>query len=109
MEQEKGGNPETRKVILTDDAYQDLDNIFSFIAIEKLQPLNARKVEDKIWETIERIRQTPFAFKEYEETPTEFKIFRQARCLSWLIIYKITNAEIIVFQIAHASRHDKRG
>jgi|SRR5688572_2979864 toxin ParE1/3/4 len=105
MEQKNETNTEAREVRLIDEAYQDLDDIFKFIAIDKLQPLNARKVQEEIWDTINKIRKTPFAFKEYERTPTEGKLYRQARCLSWLIIYKITSSEIVVLQILHASKN----
>ena len=95
---------ETRKIRVLDEAYQDIDNITDFIAVNSQQPFNAVKVADAIFETIDKIVQNPFAYKECENIPTRAKMYRQAVCLSWLIIYKITNTEIIILGIIHGAR-----
>lgn len=69
----------------------------------KHQPLNAIRVGDKILDTIFRIEKNPFVFRECPEIPTKNKIYRQAVCLSWLIIYKISSLEILVLGIIHSS------
>ena len=78
--------------------------ITDFIAYVNGQPLNAVKVGDAIFDTIEKIRKNPFAYKECEAIPTKTKIYRQAVCMSWLIIYKIMRSEIRVLGIIHAAR-----
>ena len=95
---------ETRKIRVLDEAYQDIDNITDFIAVNNQQPFNAVKVADAIFETIDKIGQNPFAYKECEHIPIRTKMYRQAVCLSWLIIYKITNTEIIILGIIHGAR-----
>jgi plasmid stabilization system protein ParE len=103
MEQDEKRNLQDRKVTVIDEALQDLREIVEFIAVNKNQPLNAQNIENEVWETIERIGRTPFAFKEYEHAPTKGKMYRQANCLSWLIVYKITQSEIVVLEIVHVS------
>ena len=70
--------------------------------------INHHYDENKIFETIDRIALNPFAFRECEEIPTTTKIYRRAVCFSWLIIYKITNAEIVVLGIIHGSRRPSK-
>ena len=43
---------------------------------------NAIKIGDTIFNTIDRIAENPFAFKECEELPTKNKIYRKAICKS---------------------------
>jgi plasmid stabilization system protein ParE len=98
----------TYQVRITEYAYQNIDDITSYIAFINHQPLNAIKVGDAIFETIERIGQNPYAYKECEEIPTIKKIYRKAVCMSWLVIYRIKANEIIIIGILHASRRPSK-
>lgn len=104
MGRKEKATSETRKIRVLDEAYQDIDNITDFIANYNNQPLNAVKVADAILETIDKIADNPFAYKECEQISTKTKMYRQIVCLSWLIIYKVTNAEILILGVIHASR-----
>jgi plasmid stabilization system protein ParE len=100
--------PATYKVRITENALQDIDYITGYIAFINHQPLNAIRVGDALFETIDRIGQNPFAFRECEEIPTKNKIYRKAVCLSWLIIYKIKAKEVIILGIIHSARKPSR-
>ena len=96
--------PKTYSLRVTENALQNIDEITGYIAFIKHQPLNAIRVGDKIFQTIDRIKQNPLAFRECEETPTKTKIYRKAVCMSWNIIYKIKASEIVILGIIHGSR-----
>jgi plasmid stabilization system protein ParE len=96
--------PKAYSLRLTENALQDLDNITGYIAYIKHQPLNAIRVGDEILKTIDRIEKNPSAFRECDEMPTINKIFRKAVCLSWLIIFKIKPAEVVILGIIHGHR-----
>jgi plasmid stabilization system protein ParE len=96
--------PKTYSLRVTENALQNIDDITGYIAYIKHQPLNAIRVGDKIFETIDRIERNPLVFRECEEIPTKTKIYRKAVCMSWLIIYKIKASEIVVLGIIHGSR-----
>jgi plasmid stabilization system protein ParE len=96
--------PKTYSLRITKSALQNIDDITGYIAYIKHQPLNAIRVGDKIFETIDRIEQNPLTFRECEEIPTKTKIYRNAICMSWLIIYKIKVTEIVILGIIHGSR-----
>lgn len=99
---------EARKVKVLQQAYNDIDQLVDFIAIANQQPSNAIKVADAIFQKLDNIAQNPFAYRECEALPTKGKIYRQAVCLSWLIIYKITDTEITILGIIHTSRRPSR-
>ena len=108
MGKQKKEAPKPYQVRLSVNALQNINEITGYITFINNQPLNAIKVGDKIFETIDRIAHNPFAFRECEEIPTKTKIYRRAVCFSWLIIYKITNAEIVVLGIIHGSRRPSK-
>lgn len=94
----------TYSLRITENALQNIDDITGYIAFLKHEPLNAIRVGNKLFETINRIEQNPMAFRECDEIPTITKIYRKAVCMSWLIIYKIKSSEIVVLGIIHSSR-----
>ena len=108
MGKNKETTAQTRKIRILDEAYADIENITDYIANNNQQPLNAIKVGERIFTTIERIENNPFVYKECEQLTTKTKIYRQVRCLAWLIIYKITPAEIIVLSVMHGARHPSK-
>jgi plasmid stabilization system protein ParE len=89
---------------VTINALKNFDEITGYIGIIRHQPLNAIKVGDKIMAAIDRIAANPTAFRECEVLPTRSKIYRRAVCLSWQIIYKIGDVEIVILGILHTSR-----
>ncbi|HTE28006.1 type II toxin-antitoxin system RelE/ParE family toxin [Flavitalea sp.] len=108
MGQKEKSTEKARKVRVLNSAFQDIEDISDFIAIANQQPLNAIKVVETIWQTITKIEQNPFAFRECEQIPTKTKIYRRAVCLSWLIVYKITANEIIILGVIHSARNPIR-
>jgi plasmid stabilization system protein ParE len=94
----------TYPVRITENALQNINEITGYIAFIKHQPLNAIRVGDKLFETIERIEQNPLAFRECEEIRTKTKMYRKAVCMRWNLIFKIKATEIVVIGIIHSSR-----
>ena len=108
MGKAKRAAPKTRTIRVHQEALQDVADISFYIGVTQQQPLNAIKVSEAIEKTIDKIALNPFAYKECEQLPTKTKIYRQAVSLSWLIIYKITDAEIIILGVIHTSRRPSR-
>ena len=94
----------TYSLRVSENALQNIDDITGYIAYIKHQPINAIRVGDKIFETIDRIAQNPLTFRECEDIPTKTKIYRKAVCMSWNIIYKIKSSDVVVLGIIHGSR-----
>ena len=104
MGKQKKTNTTTYQVRISNTAIQNLNEITGYIAFVHQSPLNAIKVGDAFFTLFDRIEKNPFAFKECPELLTSSKIYRQAVCHSWLVIYKITLTEIIILGIIHGSR-----
>ncbi len=108
MDTTKEVAPKTYSLRITEHAIQNLNNITGYIAYIMHEPLNAIRVGDEILRTFDRIENNPLAFRECEEIRTANKIYRKASCLSWLIIYKIKPAEIVILGIIHGHRRPSR-
>ncbi|MEO6721005.1 MAG: type II toxin-antitoxin system RelE/ParE family toxin [Ferruginibacter sp.] len=104
MAKKEETTPQIIKVKVLAAALLDIEQIADYIAVINQQPLNAIYVAESIWQTIEKIGVNPLSFKECIQIPTKRKIYRQAICLSWLIIYKVTTTEILILAIIHGSR-----
>ncbi len=96
------------QVKLSLNALKNIDEITGYISFIKHQPLNAIKVGDKIFETFDHIEKNPLAYKECEALQTKHKLYRQAVCSSWIIIFKLKKSEIIILGIIHSSRKPSR-
>ena len=94
----------TYQIRLSDNAVQNINEITGYIAFINHQPLNAIKVGDTFFKAISKIEQNPYAAKECRLIPTKLKMYRQKRCLSWYIIYKIVAPQITILGIIHTAR-----
>lgn len=104
MGKQKKNTTEARQVRISNTAINHIDEITGYIAFIKSEPLNAIKIGDAIFHTIDRIAKNPLAFRECEQLVTLSKMYRQAACFSWSIIYRVTRNEILILGIIHQSR-----
>lgn len=78
------------EIKVSDNAKMHLHDIENYIAVVKQQPINAIKVIDAIFAKLDRIALNPFSFKECELLKTKSQIYRQVKCLSWTIYYRVS-------------------
>jgi plasmid stabilization system protein ParE len=100
--------PKNYQVRISVNALQNIEEITGYIAFVNQQPLNAIKLGDAFFATIDRISLNPLAFRECEELPTKAKIYRRATCFSWLLIYRIGGDQIVILGVIHSSRRPSR-
>jgi plasmid stabilization system protein ParE len=99
---------ETYKVRLSENALKNIDEITNYIAIANDQPLNAIRVGDSLYESFDRIKKRPFAYRECLLIPTKSKMYRQKTCFKWNIIYRVTGVEIVILGIIHSARKSSK-
>lgn len=104
MGEQKKTTVKAFKIRVSVNALQQIDEITGYIAFIGQQPLNAIKVGNAIFQTIDRIALNPFSFRECEEIPTKNKMYRRAICYSWSVIYRINDSEVVIPGIIHHSR-----
>jgi plasmid stabilization system protein ParE len=104
MESKKRPTAKTYSVRVSLNAIRNINEITGYIAFINFQPENAIAVGEAIFNTIDRIQKYPLAFRECEEIRTKSKMYRRAICLSWLIIYRVVDFEILILGVIHSSR-----
>lgn len=52
------------QVLLYPKAYRDIDDIYSYIALEKLFPENAKRQTDRIWKALKSLEECPESHQE---------------------------------------------
>jgi plasmid stabilization system protein ParE len=82
MGEQKEATPKAFEVRISLHALQNIDEITGYIAFIRQEPLNAVKVGEAIFETIDKIALNHYSFRECEEIPTKAKIYRRAKCYS---------------------------
>lgn len=104
----KNKTPKYYSLRIAINALNNIDEIVGYIAYVNYQPLNAIRVGNEIFKTINHIQKNPLVYRECEEIPTKSKMYRKAVCMSWLIVFRIKNNEITVLGIIHSARRTSR-
>lgn len=77
------------EVLLYPKALRDIDDIYSYIAAEKLAPENAKKQTDRIWKAIKELATFPESHQDRLEGRFVDKGYKQLVIDNYLAIYKI--------------------
>jgi len=89
---------------ISENYFQNLEEIVDYIAFEKHQPLNAIKIGNGINKTMNKIIENPLIYSECENLPTKSKIYREATYTTWLIVFKIKNYHITILGVLSGKR-----
>lgn len=77
-------------------AYRDIDEIYRYIAFEKLSLENAKGQTDRIWKAILKLEEMPFSHQDRLDGRYAGKEYKQLVVDNYIIIYKIDDIEKIV-------------
>lgn len=77
------------KVMLYPKAYRDIDDIYAYIALEKLSPENAKGQTDRIWDAIKTLEQLPDAHQDRLVGKYTGEGYKQLVIDNYIAIYRI--------------------
>ena len=77
------------EVMLYPKAFRDIDDIYAYIALEKLSPENAKGQTDRIWEAIRTLEQIPEAHQDRLVGRYAGKGYKQLLVDNYVAIFKI--------------------
>ena len=77
------------EVMLYPKAYRDIDDIYAYIAFEKLSPENAKGQTDRIWNAIESLERFPESHQERLNGRYAGNGYKQLIIDNYIAIYKI--------------------
>lgn len=76
-------------VKLNPRAFRDIDDIFAYIALEKLSPENAKGQTDRIWKALKKLETFPQSHQERTEGRYAGKGYRQLLIDNYIAIFRI--------------------
>lgn len=77
------------EVMLYPKAYRDIDDIYAYIAFEKLSPENAKGQTDRIWNAIKSLERFPESHQERLNGRYAGNGYKQLVIDNYIAIYKI--------------------
>ena len=92
--------------MLQPKAYRDIDDIFSYIALEKQEPEIAERQTNRIWEALKSLRFLPQSHQDRLYGRYAKKGYKQLLIDSYIAIYKIDEKKKIVYivTVQHQNR-----
>ena len=85
------------KVMLYPKAFRDIDNIYAYIALEKLAPENAKGQTDRIWAAIQSLASFPSAHQDRQVGKYAGRGYKQLLIDNYVAIFKIDEQHKIVY------------
>ena len=77
------------KVIVTELAHQDLDNIVSYIAVQLANPTAASDFLDEVEKCYGYLKSNPMIYPKCNNSSLEKEGYRKAMVKNYIIIYKV--------------------
>lgn len=87
------------KIMLSPRAFRDIDDIFSYIALEKMSPENAKGQTDRIWAALKKLDTFPQSHQERTEGRYARKGYRQLLIDNYIAIFRIDEVTKTVYVI----------
>ncbi|MDE7248489.1 MAG: type II toxin-antitoxin system RelE/ParE family toxin [Lachnospiraceae bacterium] len=84
------------KVRLSPRAFRDIDDIFTYIALEKLSIENAKGQTDRIWRALKKLDTFPQSHQEHADGRYSGKGYRQLLIDNYIAIFRIDELNKIV-------------
>ena len=95
------------KVRLNQQAFREINDIFAYIALEKLSPENAKGQTDRIWEALKKLEIFPQSHQERTEGKYAGKRYRQLLIDNYIAIFIIdeSNKTVYVVTVQYQGRN----
>ena len=87
------------KVMLYPRAYRDIDDIYAYIALEKLSPENAKGQTDRIWKALRMLETFPASHQDRLEGRYAERGYKQLLIDHCIAIFKIDEKKKTVFVV----------
>ncbi|AGL03647.1 type II toxin-antitoxin system RelE/ParE family toxin [Desulfoscipio gibsoniae] len=94
------------RIIYTEEAEQDLINVYRYIAMDLLVPEIAKKQIDRIMNAIKGLDEMPLRHKLYQDEPWHSKGLRVLPVDNYLVFYIVIEEEIVaIVRIMYGGRN----
>lgn len=94
------------RLVVSELAHGDLDDIVAYIAIELTNPIAAANFLDEVEKYHGHLRNNPFMYGRCHDAHLEKETYRKASIKNYVWVYKIdeTNSEVIVYRFFYGAQ-----
>lgn len=94
------------KLIISELAHTDLDNIVSYIAIELANPMAAANLLDEVEKCYAYLKNNPFIYEKCHDTFLEKKNYRKATIKNYVLVYMVdeANRSVIIYRFFYGAQ-----
>ncbi|MDO4960220.1 MAG: type II toxin-antitoxin system RelE/ParE family toxin [Prevotellaceae bacterium] len=95
------------EVMLYPKAFRDIEDIYTYIALEKLSPENAKGQTDRIWNALRTLEQMPEAHQDRLVGRYAGRGYKQLIVDNYIVIYKIDKVarKVLVVTVQYQGRN----
>ena len=95
------------KIVYTEEAEQDLVDVFRYIAMDLMVPKTAKNQVDRIMDAIKGLDELPLRHKLYQKEPWHSRGLRVLPVDSYLVFYTIIEEEktVAIIRIMYGGRN----
>ena len=86
-------------MLLYPKAYRDIEDIYSYIALEKLEPDIAKGMTDRIWDAIDSLELLPYSHQDRLVGRYSGKGYKQLLIDNYIAVYRIDEAKKQVYVV----------
>ena len=87
------------EVMLFPKAYRDLEEIYSYLSLEKLEPDIAQNLTDRIWDAIDSLESFPHSHQDRLVGRYAGKGYKQLIIDNYIAIYRIDEERKLVYVV----------
>ncbi len=95
------------KIVYTEEAEQDLVDVYRYIAMDLMVPETAKNQVNRIMDAIKRLDEIPLRHKVYQNEPWHSRGLRVLPVDSYLVFYTIIEEEktVVIIRIMYGGRN----
>lgn len=84
------------KLIITNLAHEDLENIVSYIAVQLANPIAAVNFLNEVEKCYSNLKNTPLMYERCHDAHLEKEVYRRATIKNYILVYKVDESAKIV-------------
>ncbi|MCG8485261.1 MAG: type II toxin-antitoxin system RelE/ParE family toxin [Clostridia bacterium] len=94
------------KLVVSELAHEDLDNIVAYIAIELANPIAATNFLDEVGKCYGSLKNNPFMYERCYDAHLERESYRKANIKNYVLVYKVNepNRVVIIYRFFYGAQ-----
>lgn len=95
------------RLVITELAHEDLDNIVSYIAVQLDNPMAAANFLDEVERCYDFLKSNPLMFERCQDVRLETEGYRKATINNYVLVYKVdeTAKTVVIYRFFYGAQN----